>query len=87
YKIGPAQAIAMSGVSASNKLLANEVGIMVVGNGQITKRDASVSVNITNDNGKIVITSTDEIKVYSNVDGDLEGSCKNINLTRTTKKL
>ncbi len=87
YKIGPAQAIAMSGVSASDKLLANEVGIMVVGNGQITKRDASVSVNITNDNGKIVITSTDEIKVYSNVDGDLEGSCKNINLTRTTKKL
>lgn len=84
YKIGPAQAIAMSGVSASDKLLANEVGIMVVGNGQITKRDASVSVNITNDNGKIVITSTDEIKVYSNVDGDLEGSCKNINLTRTT---
>lgn len=87
YKIGTAQAIAMSGVSASDKLLANEVGIMVVGNGQITKRDASVSVNITNDNGKIVITSTDEIKVYSNVDGDLEGSCKNINLTRTTKKL
>lgn len=87
YTIGPAGAIAMSGISDSDKLLANEVGIMVVGNGKITKRDASVSLNITNDNGKIIIKNNGDINVYDNLTGELEGSCKNINLTRTTKKM
>lgn len=87
YTIGPAGAIAMSGISASDKLLVNEVGIMVVGNGKITKRDASVSLNITNDNGKIIIKNNGDINVYDNLTGELEGSCKNINLTRTTKKM
>ena len=87
YTIGPAGAIAMSGISASDKLLANKVGIMVVGNGKITKRDASVSLNITNDNGKIIIKNNGDINVYDNLTGELEGSCKNINLTRTSKKM
>lgn len=86
YKIGP-NVISSLGISASDKLLADEVSIMVMANGQVTKRDASMTVKVVNDKGKITITSSNEIKVYDNIMGDLEGTCKDINIIRTTKKL
>ncbi len=85
YKLGPI-IIANLGISEADKLLSDEVAIQVVGNGQVSKRDASISINVVNDNGKITITSDNEIKVYDNLMGELKGTCKNINFTRTTNK-
>lgn len=86
YKVGPS-IIGISGITEADKLLSDEVGILAVGNSHVTKRDASMTIKVENDKGKITITSDDEIKVYSNIMGELEGTCKNINFTRTTEKL
>ena len=86
YKIGP-QTVAVNGISEADKLLPNEVAILAVGNGNVTKRDATKTINIENNKGKITITSSNEINIYDNIMGELKGTCKNINLTRTIKKL
>ena len=86
YKIGP-NIISMNGISETDKILPGEVSIQAVGNGQVTKREAEMTVNVVNNNGHITITSNHEINVYNNITGELKGTCKNINLTRTTKKL
>lgn len=86
YKIGP-NIIASQGIKDTDKLLADEIGILAVGNSHVTKRDASMTLKVVNDKGKITITSDEEIKVYSNITGNLEGTCKSINFTRTTEKL
>lgn len=86
YKIGP-NIISMNGILETDKILPGEVSILAVGNGQVTKREAEMTVNVVNNNGHITITSNHEINVYNNITGELKGTCKNINLTRTTKKL
>lgn len=86
YKMGP-NGIAITGISETDKLLANEVAIQVVANGNVSKRDDLMSIDLINTNGKITITSSNEIEVYDNLMGNLRGTCKNINITRTTKKL
>ncbi len=86
YKMGP-NGIAITGISETDKLIANEVAIQVVANGNVSKRDDLMSIDLINTNGKITITSSNEIEVYDNLMGNLRGTCKNINITRTTKKL
>lgn len=86
YKVGP-MPISINGVTEADKLLPDEMAIMVVGNSLVTKRNTSMTIKVVNDNGKITITSNSEIEVYDNLTGGLKGKCKEINLTRTTKKV
>lgn len=86
YKIGP-NVISVSGITEADKLLSDEVSVLVVANGQVTKRDTSMTIKVVNNNGNLTITSDNEIKVYDNLMGTLKGTCKDINFTRTTKKL
>ncbi len=86
YKLGP-WPISSAGITENDKLLSDEMAIMVVGNSLVSKRDATKTINVVNNNGQISITSSNEIEVYSNLMGNLKGKCNNINLTRTTKKV
>jgi hypothetical protein len=86
YKVG-SWPIASAGITEVDKLLPDEMAILVVGNSLVTKRNASMTIQVVNDNGKITITSNNEIEVYDNIGGTLKGKCKDINLTRTTKKV
>lgn len=85
YTIGT-MGIAMNGITESDKLLSNEVAIQVVGNSWLSKRDNSQKVNITNDKGNVTITFANEINVYSNITGELNGTVKSINVTKTNTK-
>ena len=86
YKVG-SWPIASAGITEADKLLPDEMAILVVGNSFVTKRNAAMTIQVVNDNGKITITSNNEIEVYDNLMGGLKGKCKDINLTRTTKKV
>jgi hypothetical protein len=86
YKVG-SWPIASAGITEADKLLPDEMAILVVGNSLVTKRNAAMTIQVANDNGKITITSNNEIEVYDNLMGGLKGKCKDINLTRTTKKV
>lgn len=86
YKVG-SWPIASAGITEADKLLPDEMAILVVGNSLVTKRNAAMTIQVVNDNGKITITSNNEIEVYDNLMGGLKGKCKDINLTRTTKKV
>lgn len=85
YKVGP-WIVSTTGITAADKLLPDEMAILVVGNSLVTKRNTSLTIQVVNDNGKITITANNEIPVYDNLMGNLKGKCTNINLTRTTKK-
>lgn len=86
YKIGP-MPIASAGIKEEDKLKTGEMAIMAVANGNVSKRNDAITINVVNENGKLTITSSEEINVYDNIMGELEGKCKNINLTKTTKKM
>lgn len=86
YKIGP-WPIASDGISESSKLLSDEMAVMVVANGYVTKRNSAITIQVVNDNGKISIVGNNEFEVFDNITGILKGKCKNINLIRTTKKI
>ncbi|MDD3005325.1 hypothetical protein [Flavobacterium sp.] len=85
YKVG-SWPIASAGITEADKLLPDEMAILVVGNSLVTKRNTSMTIQVVNDNGKITIKTSNEIEVYDNLTGGLKGKCKDINLTRTTKK-
>ena len=86
YKTGPLP-IAVDGIKAADKLSSDEIAIMAVSNSMVSKRNAATTIKVLNENGKITITTSDEINVYDNLMGDLKGKCKSISLVRNPKKV
>lgn len=86
YKVGP-WVIAKDGVSDDDKLLSNEVAVLTLANSWVSKRDAVKIVKVINDNGKLSISTSDEIEVFDNMYGDSKGKCKDISFTKTTTKI
>ncbi|GAB1395737.1 MAG TPA: hypothetical protein PKN57_04855 [Saprospiraceae bacterium] len=86
HKIGP-WPIATNGITEADKLKDGEMAIFFNGRLAGSKRADFKSINVLNDNGKILLDFGNEVDVFDNITGDKAGNIILINVTKTTKKL